>query len=196
MKFAGLVLAGGRSSRMKEDKAFVVFQKKTFIERAFHQLQELNISAVFVSGQYSNFSCIVDLWPNAGPAAAILSAAQQLSDLQFTHLLVAPIDMPLLSHAILTYLIDNTKNNTDAVFIKNNPLPCCIKISALNNVLPYYEKKPMIAIKQLLTQYLNYQELSEEEINKEFLLNINTPQELKYLRDSHETKNNPRNHHL
>lgn len=198
VKLAGLVLAGGRSSRMQQDKASLIFQKTTLIDRALHQLQQLPVAGLFVSGHYPNYPYILDLWPNSGPAAAILSAAGTLDAQLFTHVLVIPIDMPLLSSAILTYLLHSMQNDNliEAVFIEAYPLPCCIKISALNKIFACYQDNPAIALKTLLTEHLNYQTLSAEAIDTKSLLNINTPQELKQLRDTYETQNSTYTHHL
>lgn len=185
----GLVLAGGQSSRMKEDKALLSFRQKTLIHHAFQKLKQLPLSSIFVSGNYPSYPCLLDVWPRSGPAAGILSAAKQLSNQEITHLLIIPLDMPLLSEKVFSLLMENIKYPIESVFIEDFPLPCCVSISSINKISAYYQAQPNISIKRLLTEYLQYKILSKKDINEAEFLNVNTPEEFHYLRAHYETEN-------
>ncbi|MGV8961403.1 MAG: molybdenum cofactor guanylyltransferase [Stenotrophomonas sp.] len=100
--WTGLVLAGGRSSRMGRDKAMLSWQGRPLLEHMIALLTAAGAARVIVSGDYPHYGGIVDTVPGCGPLAGLASAAAQLDDGQ---LLVVPVDMPCLSVALLHRLI-------------------------------------------------------------------------------------------
>jgi len=105
----GLVLAGGRSSRMREDKAALTIHRRPQLELAFELLNPF-VSRVFVSvreDQRSDplraaFPQIVDGPGVAGPLAGIMAA--QAAHPQAAWLVVA-CDLPLLDSTTLAHLL-------------------------------------------------------------------------------------------
>lgn len=90
MNTIGIVLAGGKSSRMGQDKATLTFDDgTTWLTHAIRQLKQVGCSSVYISGR-NGFECtdasknnvtdvdkagyISDYSPHAGPAAAIWDA--------------------------------------------------------------------------------------------------------------------------
>jgi len=187
-EFVGLVLAGGKSSRMKTDKSYLIFENKTLLERAYNTLIDTGIAIVFVSGEHEGYSCISDQWSESGPAAAILSTLFCETILQYDYLLVLPIDMPLISSDLLGELMQSMDDKSiESSFFENKPLPCCIKISALKKTLKYYQEQPDISLKRLLTGKLCSNEIKYNTNGTEYFLNINTPTDLAGLRLNYET---------
>ena len=64
----GLVLAGGRSSRMGEDKAMLRIDGRSLLERAMRALWDAGADKVAISG--TRAAGIADRWPGTGPVAA------------------------------------------------------------------------------------------------------------------------------
>jgi len=98
----GVVLAGGRSSRMGRDKALLSWRGKPLVE---HQLETLRVSGVdraCVSGDYPAYHDVADDFPGAGPLAGLASVARRIQ--RDATLLVVPVDMPLLSPWLLRRL--------------------------------------------------------------------------------------------
>lgn len=105
----GLVLAGGRSSRMRRDKATLVYHGRSQLEAAFDLLAAVT-ERCFVSVRpdqvndplRQRFPQIVDRHEGLGPLAGILAA-------QHTHpqaaWLVLACDLPFLDTASLEHLI-------------------------------------------------------------------------------------------
>jgi molybdopterin-guanine dinucleotide biosynthesis protein A len=56
----GVLLAGGKSSRMGENKAFLELQGEKFIDRMIRILLETGVDDVFVSGDFGKYQCIPD----------------------------------------------------------------------------------------------------------------------------------------
>lgn len=106
----GLVLAGGRSTRMGRDKAALEYSGRSQLERAFALLDPL-VSRAFVSVRAdqgadplrARFPQIVDAAPGLeGPAAGILSALRAHPAAAW---LVLACDLPFLDAGTLQHLI-------------------------------------------------------------------------------------------
>jgi molybdopterin-guanine dinucleotide biosynthesis protein A len=106
---AGLVLAGGLSSRMQRDKAMLAYQGRRQLDRAFELLSR-HVQPVFVSVRAAQAAdparahhpLIVDAVEGEGPMAGIRSALAQ--DPRCAWLVLA-CDLPFLSDAVLAQLI-------------------------------------------------------------------------------------------
>jgi molybdopterin-guanine dinucleotide biosynthesis protein A len=98
---AGFVLAGGRSSRMGQDKALLPLDSVPLIQRAVWKLRKLT-SQVCILGnrpELSPFAPLVpDLRESCGPLGGMEAA---LSHTLYDWSLVLPVDMPFLPAALL-----------------------------------------------------------------------------------------------
>jgi molybdenum cofactor guanylyltransferase len=104
----GLVLAGGRSTRMQRDKATLTYHGKTQLEWAM-ELVESHVERTFVSvrpGQddpvRARFEQIVDTQDGLGPIGGIMAAQARYPDVAW---LVLACDLPFLDDATLDYLL-------------------------------------------------------------------------------------------
>jgi len=96
---AGIVLAGGRSSRMDgENKAFVHLAGELLITRIIYSLQSqvailaVNSNGSLLSGEYP---VIVDKVPGfAGPLAGILAGMEWAREQKLTHIATVACDTP------------------------------------------------------------------------------------------------------
>lgn len=100
---AGVVLAGGRSSRMGQDKALLDYNGKPLIDHIIGVLEQAGLSDIYVSGNLKGYWCIPDRKQHEGPACAIRDILQYLDDYDGT--LFVPVDMPLLTPEILEPLL-------------------------------------------------------------------------------------------
>jgi molybdenum cofactor guanylyltransferase len=106
----GLVLAGGKSRRMGQDKALLRHNGETRLGLAVRLLQQ-HLPRVFVSAradqsaepERARFSQIVDRYANLGPLAGILSAMD--TEPQAAWLVVA-CDLPNLDSETIRHLLD------------------------------------------------------------------------------------------
>src|SRR4051812_31514007 len=82
-QFSGFVLAGGKSSRMKTDKAFLQIGGETFLERAFNALAPTGgeVKIVINEAQTEKFRLIFpaldfvfDIFPERGALGGIHAA--------------------------------------------------------------------------------------------------------------------------
>ncbi len=105
----GLVLAGGASERMKRDKATLLYEGRTQLDRAVELLAR-HVDRVFVSVRASQgsdpararYPLIVDSVPGHGPIVGIRSAIAAHPQNAW---LVVACDLPLLSDRALSQLL-------------------------------------------------------------------------------------------
>lgn len=101
----GVVLAGGRSSRMGCDKAMLDWQGRPLLEQQCERLRAAGVERVLVSGERPAHAGIADPLPGRGPLGGLVGIAAALGD-EEVDLVVLPVDMPRLSPALLARLRD------------------------------------------------------------------------------------------
>lgn len=104
-EYSAIILAGGKSSRMGNDKADLLIDGKSFVRILTDKLSQLGIRDVMLSGyqgEVSGARNVADLFPGKGPMSGIhagLCAARQ------EHVLVLAVDTPLIPQAFLERLL-------------------------------------------------------------------------------------------
>lgn len=162
-RIAGVVLAGGQSSRMGQNKVFLDFQGRPLLDHMIALLRQIT-GDVYVSGDYEGYDCIPDSKPFAGPAAAIRDVLNRLND--YDNVLFVPVDMPFLTPELLLPLL---QHETGARY-EGWPLPLCL---AKGQEAGQGESvKSMISAMCVTT-------LSLPQGGQDCFVNINTPEEWK-----------------
>ncbi len=186
----GLVLSGGRSTRMQRDKAVLEYGGETQLDRAMRLLGE-QVSEVYVSVRADQVSeparakyrQIVDSHDGTspiakGPAAGILAA--QAADPQAAWLVLA-CDLPQLDAQTLATLIAarNTQHTATAFRSAHGGLPeplCAIYEPASAPLLAAFVAGGRDCPRKFL---LNSDTLLLDQPNPKALDNVNTPDEFK-----------------
>jgi molybdopterin-guanine dinucleotide biosynthesis protein A len=117
----GLILAGGLSSRMGEDKALLSIDGETLLERTARVLRKAGAASIAISG--SRPGGVPDRWPLAGPVGGIASAVATLPDAE---LLIVPVDMPRLDDHVLGPLL--AERSERASHWAGHPLPMRLRL--------------------------------------------------------------------
>lgn len=129
----GLVLAGGRSRRMRQDKAALHYGGKSQLVRAMELLAP-RVARSFVSVRQdqlqdsarSAYINIVDLKPDLGPMGGIHAALHQYPDKAW---LIVACDLPFLNDATLDHLIERRSAERVATAYRSSydglPEPLC-----------------------------------------------------------------------
>jgi molybdopterin-guanine dinucleotide biosynthesis protein A len=133
MMVYGVILAGGRSSRMGEDKATLQLDGKDLLERTSDLLRAAGADVVLVSGRPQLPDGFADLFPNCGPPGAVLSTLHWLRQhhgLDGSMLVFLPVDMPLLQVDTVTTLIAASRS-VDAAQYERAVFPCVMKATDL-----------------------------------------------------------------
>jgi molybdopterin-guanine dinucleotide biosynthesis protein A len=104
-KVAAFILAGGKSTRMGADKAFVTLNGCTLLDRALNLAQSVpsDVSIVGDAAKFQPFAPVVeDIFSNCGPLGGIHAALRaSTSELN----LILAVDVPFVSADLLRYLI-------------------------------------------------------------------------------------------
>lgn len=107
----GYILAGGKSSRMGEDKGLKQFNGKALVQTVIDQMQLALDEVVIVSNNldYKQFGLVVieDVIKNIGPAGGIYTALQHsISEKIF----VVSCDMPFITCDAISFLMKRSKD--------------------------------------------------------------------------------------
>jgi molybdopterin-guanine dinucleotide biosynthesis protein A len=125
----GFVLAGGRSSRMGQEKALLQLGGRSLVEIALDKLRSIGVAAPRIAGARTDLSShapvVPDLHPGCGPLSGIeaaLSASSQALNL------FLPVDMPLLPARFLSWMLLRAEITGALVTIpriNGQPQPLC-----------------------------------------------------------------------
>ena len=184
----GLVLSGGRSTRMQRDKALLDYAGQTQLERAVALLQGITPS-VSVSVRpdqvddplRARFAQVVDGPDVQGPAAGILAAQQADPSAAW---LVLACDLPLLDAATLAALVSGRDASRLATAFRSShdglPEPlCAIWEPASGPALLQFVAGGRNCPRKFLLQH---DTLLLDQPKPEALDNVNTPDELRAAR--------------
>ena len=110
MKVSAIILAGGRSQRLGQNKALTAIGGKTLIERVIERLRPLTSQLLVITSSErtgwlpaGEADVLVDLYPGKGSLAGIYTG---LVAARSSHSIVVACDMPFLNTGLLRYMIE------------------------------------------------------------------------------------------
>lgn len=128
----GLLLCGGRSSRMGQDKALLQHGGKRqrdhgerMLDRGLRLLREAGCQQVWAAGDYAGVPCLADAacWQGRGPLAGLASA---LAYAPHANWLVIPVDMPGLDSALLRRFLLLARQHPHGAAMQDSQFPLCL----------------------------------------------------------------------
>lgn len=177
----GIILAGGKSSRMGSDKALILFKNQTFLEHVIHALKPLVDNILIVSnnpehGEF-NYERIPDAIPDAGPMAGLHAG---LTHSKTENNLVLSCDVPLIQTSVLEMIIANNEEAKDVIQLedqgKSLPLVALYKMRTAPHfisLLNQGERRLRVAVNGL-----NVKSISVTKTQLQYVRNINTISDL------------------
>lgn len=135
-RWLGVVLAGGRSSRMGVDKRALIFEGKTLLERTIGLLEKVvGMENVLVSGTVAGRpSAVPDVESGLGPVGGLRSILLSDRVRDGSWILLVPVDMPGLNDKILGELKLAAEKEEDSdlsgVQFEGRELPVAFRISS------------------------------------------------------------------
>jgi molybdopterin-guanine dinucleotide biosynthesis protein A len=185
MKASGVILAGGRSSRMGRDKALMLYNDKTIIERTVQELQKAVDDVIIVVNDKLKYhlpdvSEIPDVYPDLGPLsgmhAGLLQARHQAA-------FIISCDMPLFSARLAEYLLERSPGYDVVVpRINNYWEPMCAVYSKA--CIDPIEKRLLSGSRKVMAFYADVRvlEIAQSEIEaigrlEDLFYNMNTPED-------------------
>ena len=195
MNMTAVILAGGKSSRMGTNKAFLKLKGKTFIELQIKLLRKL-FDEIIISAnasseyEYFNLPIFKDLYPGKGPLAGIYTSLINSSSF-YTFMLAC--DMPFVELELIKHLQDLTQNY-DVVIPKSK--------KGLEPLHAFYSKSCIVPIKKELdannlriisffphvnVKVVELDSLTVSDSFKNSIKNLNTLEEYEVAKDDENT---------
>ncbi|MEI8115200.1 MAG: molybdenum cofactor guanylyltransferase [Bacteroidia bacterium] len=141
----GIVLAGGRSSRMGSDKSLMVLNGKTLVEYAIDTLKPLCNKVVISSNNFIYDFTGCEVWPDELPDRAPMIGIYSCLKRSETNInFILSCDMPLISTAMLEHLIESSANHDITVPVHGDhfiePLCGIYRKSSVETLKEFIEK--------------------------------------------------------
>ena len=180
------ILAGGKSTRMGTDKAFVMLEGRTLLARMLELARSVcaDVKIVGDPAKFAAFAPVVeDVFPGCGPLGGI-HAALRSSQTELN--LMLAVDMPFVSAAFLAFLVTRSRDSDAMVTLVHTsdglqPL-CAVYLrdfadsaekalrAGLYKIDALFEKAQM--------QVIAKEELQVAGFSAELFRNLNTPEDL------------------
>ncbi|GCE13840.1 molybdenum cofactor guanylyltransferase [Tengunoibacter tsumagoiensis] len=191
----GLLLAGGRSRRMGQDKALLPVpgaQEETFIEHLLRLLapfcQELLLVTRDVSqaADYAKYMLpsvrtVTDKLPDTGPLMGLYSG---LSAMTTSHAFVTAVDTPFLQPELLAFLLSQPLTDRPVIPVVEER-PQVLTAIYPRSILPVIEQRllegrrdPRSLLDHCAVQFVTMAQLRTYDPQLRSFLNLNTPEEL------------------
>lgn len=185
----GFILAGGRSSRMGQDKSLLPVDGGSLVERISNVLSGLVVSVGIVGGSEAHrqrgMRVIADDFPGYGPVGGILTA---LRSSRSEWNLVVACDMPALTVGFLKELMASRTEDVACV-VPRTPDGRMHPLCALyhRSAKPVFESEILRGTRKLtqVVQLLPFREVLAGDAS--VLQNLNTPQDWQCFRRGSQT---------
>jgi len=188
-KITGIVLAGGKSSRMGCDKGMVQLNEKKFIEHILAAIVP-NVNDIIIVANNKNYSSLgykvyEDLIKDCGPLGGIYTG---LVNSQTENNIIVSCDIPFISSDLIKYIIENIGKAEVAVPVfKGNTEPLCAvytkrTTTEIYNLIMGGELKIRNVLRRFITKEIHVTKRLKFYDDK-LLVNINTPEELKLQKE-------------
>lgn len=180
----GLILAGGKSTRMGQDKSLLDYHGKPQVEHLAEMLNQF-CSEVFISCKegkepVSSLTTIHDQFDFESPLNGLLSAFKKHSHKAW---LTVPVDMPLIDEEILQELIlHRNKSRPATCFLDSTgnfpePLLAIWESGCYSSLLEFHQQGGVSLREFLIQQQAHFIPVSDPK----YLLNINSIHEREWF---------------
>jgi len=180
------ILAGGKSTRMGADKAFVMLDGRTLLARALDVARSVTADVRIVGDptKFAPFASVVeDVFRNCGPLGGIHAA---LRSSQADQNLILAVDVPFVSPVLLNYLIQRARDSAAMVTVAQTDggyQPLCAVYrrdfaDAAEHSLRAGRYKIDTLFEPTRTHLITEKELERAGFSPRMFRNLNTPQEL------------------
>ena len=194
MKMSAVILAGGKSSRMGQDKAFLKIGNRTIVEYQLQRLSPLFEELLLSTNLPEKFAhlgleTVQDFIPDRGPLVGIYSS---LLRARYSHLFAIACDMPFISPGLITYMKEDCKDYDVTVPETERglePLHAIYSKTCLPVMKEYMDKKDgkgrvIEFFPEVKVRVVTREEISSIPGGNEAFLNFNTMEEYRKQVDS------------
>ncbi|MFC1623983.1 molybdenum cofactor guanylyltransferase [Candidatus Omnitrophota bacterium] len=198
--FTGIILSGGKSKRMGEDKTFTLFSGRPLIEVMIGKLSPLFNDLLIVANnvnfvslrdfiierghQKYNLRIEPDILKDHGPLGGIYTGLIYSKD---KYNFIVACDMPFLNEALIRYMMGKSDGYDVVIAEWQGQLqPLCAVyskdcITPIEKELSKNNLKITDFFKNVKVRVINEEEVSRFDPERLFFVNINTPQDIRVL---------------
>lgn len=171
----GVILAGGKSSRMGVNKSFLKLNNQTIIERIVELMKSIFSEVMIITNTPDEYTFLqlplfVDIYKWKGPLAGIHSA---LVHSKTEKIFVISCDVPLMSEEMIKYIVDY-KTDKSIVF--------CEAAGYHQPLVAVYSK----SIREIIERFISNNDMNDKSFHR-FLKSIDAevihPQNLSFYKD-------------
>ena len=186
MQAGGIILSGGKSSRMGTNKALLKFEEKTNIQRIYEELKKFSEDIILVTNDSESYDFLkikmtADHFPGRGPLAGIHAG---LLASPFEVNIVAACDMPFISSEVAKTMAERLGDYDAAIPVingKQQPLFAAFRRGIIPDIQQSLENDEL-RMKHLFNRlnvcYLTEKDLLLDEDGLErVFFNMNRPEE-------------------
>jgi molybdopterin-guanine dinucleotide biosynthesis protein A len=188
----GVLLAGGKSRRMGEDKRYLVVGEQTLLERGLAVLRSIFQEVLVVIAQDSpvldvDARVVRDLVPDCGSLGGLFTG---LTEATTPYIFVVACDMPFLDQAVISQFTSR-RSSTDIAMAKLagrlHPMHAlyskrCLPVIEQMVLARQLKIQEIVSCEFLLAQYVTEADLVGIDPSGRSFLNVNTPADLEVAR--------------
>jgi len=188
---SSIVLAGGESTRLGRDKAFLEVKGQFLIESIIERLRQLSQEVIIVADEtdrYEEFEATVvgDVYPGKGALGGIYSGVKRASN---SYSLVVACDMPFLNLSLLRYM-QTLAVSYDVVIPRIDHLSEALHAIYAKDCLPFMEEQLQQGDLRIIhffphvrVRYVEQEEIEVFDPQHLSFFNINTQGDLEKARE-------------
>ena len=181
MKLGICILVGGKSTRMKQSKADLIYQNQSFLDRLTTTFQDYEYKFISMNDKqsyhYNGYTNIIDEYDEIGPISGIVSTFHQ-SDVDA--LFVCSCDMPFIQKEVVDYLVSFLEGY-DGVFLQDEQHTYMTTGIYTRSLLPVFESQIEKHRYGLYKTVLNQKIRTVPVLDAMDVRNINTIEEFQLL---------------
>ncbi len=184
MTLTGIILAGGKSSRIGQNKALLDLSGKKIIEIIYEKITSLFNDVIIISNspedyQFMGLKIYRDIFPGFGPLAGIHSGL--ISSKTESNFIIS-CDLPLISTEAVKYIISYKSDKAAMIYKKNGQLQflCGIYNKKCLPVLDDLLKCKILNVRDFISK-IDVEILNAEIFPDEIFFNLNTIEDYDYL---------------
>jgi len=188
IEVTGVLLAGGKSRRMGEDKRYLVVGEQTLLERGLGVLRSMFHEVLVVIAQDSapldiDARVVRDLVPDCGSLGGIYTGLTQATS---PYIFAVACDMPFLNQAVITHFT-NRRDTADIVMARLatrlHPMHAlygkgCLPAMEQMIVARQLKIQELVSHASLRVQYVTEADLLSIDPSWRSFHNVNTPEDL------------------
>ncbi|HJT65398.1 MAG TPA: molybdenum cofactor guanylyltransferase [Pyrinomonadaceae bacterium] len=182
LQLQGFILAGGQSRRMGTDKAQLLIENETFVDRIAATLEEVANSITLVGARQSHprFPSATDVYPGWGALGGLHAA---LANCTSEWAIVVACDLPFVTAELFAHLASLRTDHDAVVPLQTDgrpqPLAALYRIepclARATQLIETGHRRPLDLLELVNTRWVPFSEITNLAQAEKFFVNINTP---------------------